>query len=118
MMLLPRSAIEIIRSSFIRSSIQAKLNLPPQVQPHADHGAPRVYEDGRLAECRRAEQGVLPHGFFGRVVEQVEHVEDHIDAPRASKSERSRHAQIEQRLRRHPPRPTRLEQNAAAPPAP
>ena len=83
----------------------------PQVQPHADHRATRIHEDGRLTEVR-AEQIVGRQAFLRRVVERVEHVQEQLDASHAAEGDRPRHAHIEQRLRRQPARAARLEQDA------
>ncbi len=88
-----------------------QLSFPPQAQPHAEHGAARIHEDGWASEIR-AEQIVRRQLFLGGVIEHIEHVHEKFDTCRFVRQDRFRQAHVKQRLRRQLAGTARLQQNA------
>src|SRR5213593_859707 len=78
---------------FARSTRRS--SLPSQLQPHADHGAARIREDGRTSEIW-AVQIVRRQTFLGSAVQHVEHVQEEFDTSQFAREDGPRHAQIEQ----------------------
>src|SRR4030095_15444543 len=85
-------------------------HLAAQIDPYSEHCAPRIYVGSGPAEIGTCD--VVRHeALLGRAIQDIENVDDKLDAFACSTCDRFRQSNIQQCLRRQPARSARLDEH-------